>query len=246
MKAVAEEKLGRIKRAGRFIRRHRLYYSGVAVTVVLAGFVGYGLGSRWGAGQWGPLSGWVAGSLTLAAIVVALRESIRSQIERDIDLELDRRRECIRALSDVWAAVTEMRALTLDLAIFFAQADFYEDDDAVIRKKKVTEKRLEFSIPFQASYMKARFYADPILHDTALASPLKSLHMKLVAITEESGKLFNIAIDGIPPTMRDEVNELWEDVREMRSVHLKLTRESFSLDRNVVRSELRRRRRGGH
>ncbi|HZU46706.1 MAG TPA: hypothetical protein VFA16_05530 [Mycobacterium sp.] len=97
---------------------------GVALLLILA--VGFGVGAQWGASQFGPLSEWVAGIATTAAVVVALRqaiiaqrqagiaqqqakdsrdETIRLQFERLVDHEISRRRECIDALSDLWGAI---------------------------------------------------------------------------------------------------------------------------------------------
>lgn len=98
----------------------------VAVALLLILAMGSGVGAHWGASQFGPLSEWVAGIVTAAAVVVALRqaiiaqrqagiaqqqakdsrdETIRLQFERLVDHEISRRRECIDALSDLWGAI---------------------------------------------------------------------------------------------------------------------------------------------
>lgn len=83
------------------------------LTIIFA--IGFGFGQQWGAPQWGPFSEWLTGGLTLAAVVIALRESLRARREsirgqwsRLVDHELTRRRENLRALTELWAAITAM------------------------------------------------------------------------------------------------------------------------------------------
>lgn len=93
-------------------------WSIVTVIIVALGMVfllGVGYGQQWGASQWGPVAAWLSGALTLAAVVVALRqaniarrESMDLQVARLIDHEVSRRRECIKALSELWAALVSM------------------------------------------------------------------------------------------------------------------------------------------
>ena len=84
----------------------------ISVTLSLIFLLGVGYGQQWGANQWGPVAAWVSGAATLAAVVVALRqasiarrESMDLQVARLIDHEVSRRRECIKALSELWAAL---------------------------------------------------------------------------------------------------------------------------------------------
>ena len=82
-----------------------------AVGLALGFLVASGFLNKWGANQWGPLAAWVAGAATLLAVVVALRqaniaqrESRDLQFARLVDHEVSRRRECIDALANLWAA----------------------------------------------------------------------------------------------------------------------------------------------
>jgi hypothetical protein len=83
---------------------------GVVAALALIFVLGVGYGQQWGASEWGPLSAWIAGAATFGAVVLALREAARSQRAREIDHEISRRRECIKALavsgarSSAWAA----------------------------------------------------------------------------------------------------------------------------------------------
>jgi len=75
-----------------FISKWWLAVVGVIALLAVIFAVGFGFGERWGAPQWGPFSEWLAGGLTLNAVVVALRESLRGQRSRLVDHELSRRR----------------------------------------------------------------------------------------------------------------------------------------------------------
>jgi hypothetical protein len=91
-------------------------FTGLTGGLALGFLVGFGLLSKWGANQWGPVAAWFAGATTLAAVVVALRqaniaqrESRDLQFARLVDHEVTRRRECIDALANLWAAITGMQ-----------------------------------------------------------------------------------------------------------------------------------------
>lgn len=92
-------------RSARFVGRH--WPRGLALSGALgmAFFVAFGSTAHWGHDQWGPLSEWVAGGATVAAVVVALQQSFKGDRSRRIDHELSRRRECINALSDLWEGI---------------------------------------------------------------------------------------------------------------------------------------------
>ena len=106
---------------------------GIVAALALIFLVGVGYGQQWGAEQWGPLAAWIAGAATFGAVVVALRqarvaqrqaaiaqqqadethrESLRLQFDRLVDHEISRRRECIDAFSDLWAAIVSVDFLT--------------------------------------------------------------------------------------------------------------------------------------
>jgi hypothetical protein len=92
-----------------------LIITGIIVALGVIFVLGFGYGQRWGAPQWGPLAEWIAGAATFAAVVVALRQSNQAQREarrghlaRLVDHEVSRRRECINALGDLWAAIVGM------------------------------------------------------------------------------------------------------------------------------------------
>jgi hypothetical protein len=72
--------------------------------------------------QWGPVAAWLSGAVTLAAVVVALWQARMVQRQTGIaqseftrlhkasliDYEIGRRRECIHAVGDLWAAILSM------------------------------------------------------------------------------------------------------------------------------------------
>jgi hypothetical protein len=103
-----------------------LIITGIVGALALVFLAGAGFGQQWGAQQWGPVAAWLSSALTLAAVVVALRQaavaqrqaviaqaqadtarrgSLQVQFDRLVDHEMSRRRECIDALSDLWAAI---------------------------------------------------------------------------------------------------------------------------------------------
>lgn len=227
----------RFRRLGRFIRDHRLYYAGVLLAMLAAGFLGFGLSMRWGAQQWGSFADWIVGGLTLSAVVVALREAIRAQVEREIDLELERRRECIRTVADYWAVVTKMRALSLELAIFFRTHDFGQFED----RQKLDDQRYKYSVAVQDMYIPQRFYSGLILHETPLLAEFDAVHSKVNEIVGLSSRLFEEARAGGNPS-GDRIAGIWREISQDRSRHLELARKVFTLDRRSVRAQLRRRR----
>jgi hypothetical protein len=83
-----------------------------------ASLITVGYTHQWGAQQWGPLSAWVAGLLTVTAVWVALREAGRGRRNREVDHEVQRRRDGINAFSDLWGAVMQS-GLGLQQLIFY-------------------------------------------------------------------------------------------------------------------------------
>jgi hypothetical protein len=85
---------------------------GIVGALALVFFLGAGLRQHWGGVQWGPVASWFSGALTLAAVVIALRQAsnaqrdaMRLQLARLVDHEVSRRRECIEALAKLWGAI---------------------------------------------------------------------------------------------------------------------------------------------
>ena len=90
---------------------------GIVGALALVFLLGAGVGQEWGAEQWGPVAAWFAGAATLAAVVVALRqanhaqrEAERGHLARLVDHEISRRRECMEALGNLWAALVSLAA----------------------------------------------------------------------------------------------------------------------------------------
>ena len=93
---------------GAFAGRHWVTVTSLLTGLALGVVVGYGFAQRWGAAQWGPFAEWFAGVATFSAVVVALREAARGQRARRVDHEFARRRECLKAVSDVWGALSQV------------------------------------------------------------------------------------------------------------------------------------------
>jgi hypothetical protein len=96
----------------------------------VAFFVAFGFAAHWGHDQWGPLSEWVAGGATVAAVVVALRQSFKGEQSRRIDHELSRRRECINALSDLWEGIGKITVRLPHFTGFLDELQYKFDPNA--------------------------------------------------------------------------------------------------------------------
>lgn len=220
-----------------FVRRHPVYTLSVLVASLVACMLGFIFTRMWGSQQWGPVSEWVAGTLTLTAVVVALRESMRAQAEREIDLELERRRECIRAVADYWAAVMKVRGHTFDLLFFLISRDFSQSE----QQAQVIGERRAYHTTIQDSYMPQEFYSSLVLHETPLLAPLEKVDAKIEEARHLLLKYLEEARNGTKPSV-NAVYPIWSDIVDIRPRHFAAARSTFSLDRRTVRAQLRGRR----
>jgi hypothetical protein len=231
--------------------------------LTLGFLVVYGLVSKWGAEQWGPVAAWVAGALTLFAVVVALRQANIARREsgdlhfaRLVDHEVSRRRDCIEAVSDLWAAlagiVIEFSAFT-DYLINLPQ----DWQGSVPRTDGVPPERpgepfiYEVGRRFQTFYngwagvvQPPLFVALAILHGTEMYDEVEAINDGIVKMSNEDTEggfiaireeIFADALQGIghrPATAR--LTAMWQDIVGRRYEHLRLVQQHFDLTRKVV------------
>jgi hypothetical protein len=191
-----------------------LIATGIVVVLALIFFVGFGVGQQWGGPQWGPLAEWIAGAATLAAVILALRESFRARrdsmraqrdstrahLARLVDHEVSRRRECITALGDLWGAIY---GLDMD---FFAWTEYLNKlppdfnpreqrrrgpvtGPVQIYKDEIREEIRNFSSKWQNTIEPPLFVALLVLRGTALYE----------AVGEVNDRINEIKIQGLDP-----------------------------------------------
>lgn len=247
--------MGVIKRQGDVVLkrwRHGVVVVGVLVT---AFFLGHGIEAHWGAGQWGPYSAWVAGGLTLAAVSVALSESVRTHRIRAIDHELTRRRECLQALAGVWTALTTM---SLEFIVFtdyvqnlperFDPNDPRPDDVPSDHPGQafafdIRQRVEEFLTKWTSTVEPPLFMALALLQDTPLDQPIKDVTEAIRQITTDDLPPINRAlIAGHRPDITV-MNARWAELLRQRRAHLNLARLHFSLELDHVDASLSRRSR---
>jgi hypothetical protein len=226
--------------------------------LALGSFVAYGLMGRWGAEQWGPVASWLAGALTLAAVVAALRqagiaqqqagiaqrESMRLQGDRLVDHEVSRRRECIDALSELWGALVGMGIQFLAFTQELDDIDARFDPDqqrtpsgiggGKLYGEELVEGIRDFFGRWAAATQPPLFRARLVLRGTPLQT----------GVVEVSDGITKVGREGIPTLTRpimqgrrpdtDAITTMWQDVLRMRDEHLRLAEEHFSLKRPDV------------
>lgn len=248
--STPSKKSGRVVRMARFISTHRWYYSGVLLAMILAGFFGYGMAQRWGAGQWGPFSGWVAGTLTLTAVVVALRESFRGERARRVDHELTRRRECIDALSELWSGVSRMALVVPDFTAYLRGLPEEFDLDKPLESHifgrnsehpariAIQEAWLDYMNRWNTEISPSIFKVFSLMSGTPLDEPLMRLKDNLNSITAEVGEAFMYASQrGRRPNLKGTI-ERWGQLEEGQAYFIALARQHLTLDRTLIERDI--------
>lgn len=209
---------------------------GIVGALALVFLLGAGVGQEWGAEQWGPLAAWVAGAATFAAVVVALQQSVharrearRGHLARLVDHEVSRRRECIEALANLWAAITGMQ---MDFAAWTGKLQTQPLDS-------IPEETRRFSWEWQNRIERPLFVALLVLRGTDLYD----------AVGQVNDKINEIKTKGLEPIRQagkdrqrpdtTEITSLWNSVVNRRDEHLTLARKHFSLERPDVEKSVR-------
>jgi hypothetical protein len=205
-------------------------------------FGAFGFTEQWGAQQWGPYSEWLAGGATLAAVVVALRESFKGDRARRIDHEVSRRRECIDALSELWEGITTMAVRLPHFTGFLEKLSYTFDPKAPLGDHPlmgtpsdekagvvIQGKSVEFMNLWNEEIGSRIFKALALMGGTPLDQPLQQLNNDLNLINTEIGRATVVAVEGRRPNLEAALNK-WEKVTKRRSHFVHLAREHFSLD----------------
>jgi hypothetical protein len=228
-----------------------LIVTGTIGALALVFLLGLGAGQEWGAEQWGPVASWFAGALTLAAVIVALRqaalarrESMRLQLARLVDHEVSRRRECIEALANLWAAITGMQmefaAWTEYLGTLPESFDPRQQHRPAPRGAEQTwgmetrEEMRRFSSEWQNRIEPPLFVALLVLRGTALYEAVGALNETINDIKAQGLEPIREALtDGRRPD-NEPIIAMWSSVIGCRSEHLTMARQHFSLTREDV------------
>lgn len=211
-----------------------LIVMGIVGGLALVFLLGAGAGQEWGAEQWGPVASWVASAVTLAAVVIALRQAILAQREarrghlaRLVDHEVSRRRECIEALGNLWAAITGMQ---MDFAA-------WTDNLQTLPVDSLREEIRRFSWEWQNRIERPLFVALLVLRGTALNDAVGKVNDKINEIKDEGLEPIRQAVkDGRRPDTAgiEGITSMWKNVIDRRNEHLTLARQHFSLTRADV------------
>lgn len=243
-------------RLAAFIDRRWLHALVLAVVLASLYFLGYGLAANWGASEWGSYGQCVGSALTLAAVVVALRESLRGQREsliaqrsRLIDHEITRRRENLDALANLWSALMGINMAALKFRSYFQNLPpaFDANLPRTDLDPDATNQPLAFEVGAQVETYLAKwvetvepplFVALAMLKGTPLYEPLRDLNQLLTDYkTVELPKLTTTLPLGMRPDTTAFGNA-WKAILATRQLHLDLAQEHFSLNLADVESAL--------
>jgi hypothetical protein len=213
-------------------------------------FLAYGLAGHWGASEWGSYGQCAGSALTFAAVVIALRESLRGQRARAVDHEVARRRECLKAVGDVWTGLAQMSLYF----IFFT--DYLQNlphtfDPNLPRPNNVPADHPGEPIAFDMGIRVQNFVGkwtelvEPplfvsltLVKNTMLDQPMKDINAGIRDIMEkELPKVLKVEMVGRRPDI-SVLDKKWNDVLRNREEHLNLARKHFSVDLEGVEAEL--------
>jgi hypothetical protein len=226
-------------------------------------FLGVGVEQEWGAEQWGPVAAWLAGAATFAAVVVALwqaniarREAADLQVARLVDHEASRRRECIKAHSDLWAGIVGM---AIEFSAFTDYLDNLPQDwpgssprtDGVPPERPGEPFTYEVGRHFQTFYdtwvgaiQPPLLVALATLYGTGVYDAVNAINEAITKMSRgdtEGGfiavreAIFVDAQQGIghrPDTKP--LTAMWQDITRRRCEHLLLMQQHFSLNREDI------------
>jgi hypothetical protein len=229
---------------------HALVLTTVVVSVF---FLTYGLAAHWGASEWGSYGQCAGSGLTLAAVVVALREALRGQRARAVDHEVARRRECLKAVGDVWTGLAQM-SLYFTFFTDYLQNLPHTFDPNLPRADNVPADHPGEAIAFEIGIRMQNFLgkwtelveppifiALALLKDTPFDDPMIDVNTRIRDLLEkELHKVLTSTVQAVG--RRPDVTTLdrkWKELTGKREEHLNLTRKHFSLDLNKVEAEMR-------
>jgi hypothetical protein len=237
---------------------------GIVGALALVFLLGAGVGQEWGAEQWGPVAAWLAGALTLVAVVVALRQAAQArreardlQLARLVDHEVSRRRECIDAVGDLWGALVS-RGIEFTLFTNYLGTLPQNFDVTAPRTQNVSSprgqigesygdeyrRRIEdFSNKWVQAVQPPLFVALALLHGTEVYRAVYEINdriKKMYAEDTDGGfpAIGKVVLAGHRPDTQP-ITAMWRDIIALRNEHLRLVIEHFSLKRDDVEKAVR-------
>jgi hypothetical protein len=243
---------------------------GIVGALALVFLAGTGFGQQWGAEQWGPVAAWLSSALTLGAVIIALRQaavaqrqaaiaqaqadiarrgSLQVQLDRLVDHELSRRRECIDALSDLWGAFVgvgnDFLTFTQELDDLDATFDPTQQrtPSGLHGGKLYGEELAERIRDFFGGWLKATqpplFRARLVLRGTRLEEAVKQFNEGVNKVGREGVPTLTTSIlqgrrpDTVP------ITTMWHNVLRLRDEHVRLAEKHFSLRREDAEAAVR-------
>jgi hypothetical protein len=222
--------------------------------LLLAVVIVVGLRQHWGAAEWG------TASLTLAAVVVALRqaniahrESLSTEHSRAVEHEVNRRRENLKALADLWTAILVMNTPVIAFRVYFQNLRpvFDPNKPRTDVDPDATDQPLAFEITAQYEKFTALwletiepplFVVLALLKGTPVENAVMELSMKLrdVINTKVPALSEPIKHGRRPDAQAQALKDAWLDITGRRQEHLDLARLHFSLTLSDVEESLHR------
>jgi hypothetical protein len=235
-----------------------LIAAGIAAALALVFIFGVGFAQEWGAPQWGPLAEWVAGTATFAAVAAALWQavlarhaSLRQQFEGHIDHEISRRRECIKALGDLWAGMVSLSIEFVSFRNFLDDVPDYFDPNSprvigVSPHQSFEPYVAEFSRHVETFYNKwtqaiqpPLFVALALLHGTEMYTEVVEVNDELAKVGREGFTVIQQTLAQGRKPDTGAIKNMWNAILLRRNEHLRLTHQHFSLKRDDVEQYLR-------
>jgi hypothetical protein len=230
----------------------------IYAALLLILIVGVGIQKRWATPQWGPLSEWVAGLLTLGAVSVAIlaaiiaqREAAEGQRRRLVDHELQRRRENLHALHETWAGIAKI-ALLFPIFTDYLLNLPERFNPNIPRTDSVPPDKPDNPLAYDlgdrfGGFLDAwmqmieppLFLTLALLQDTPLEAPVRRLNEQLTEIKEVElpalmrATSFEFRRPDVGP-----IDEKWKNITRQRNEHLALTRQHLSLNLDDIEAYL--------
>ncbi|WP_433563208.1 hypothetical protein ACQP1O_38405 [Nocardia sp. CA-151230] len=225
------------------------------LAAIVVGLVALGLANHWGIAQFGTVSTWVFGSVTLTALVLAFSESRRSiresakseertELQRQIDHEIDRRRETSKAIADLWSAIAAEALSVNDVLNFFDDLPYSFDLNVARNEEVSTPLAVEIHDVVKAfvqgwlhNVEGPLLYALVVTKGTKLDQPTRQLNKDVRSLVDGAiPALTNFAMtqQHIPETQP--VRDLFSSITKRRQDFLDLMRDHLALDWATVTS----------
>lgn len=213
-------------------------------------FLAFGVVRRWGASEWGSYGQCVGSALTFVAVVIALRESLRGQRARRVDHEVARRRECLKAVGDVWTGLAQMTFPFLSFTDYLEnlperfnpnlprQDNVPPDHPGEAIAYDIGDRVMLFVTKWAELVEPPIFFALALVKNTPMDGPMKEINTGIRDLIEnELPKVVKIEREGRCPDITA-FDQKWKVILRNREEHLNLARAHFAVDLKTVEAEL--------